>query len=80
MRANLKNLRVIKNNLTQSEIAALIGVSRATYSFVERGERSGTNEFWAKIQQIFDVPDSEMWDLQKIDKEHGNAIRKKSSS
>ena len=53
--------------LKQSEIAKKIGVSRATYSFVERGERSGSFEFWSGLQKAFDVPDSEMWKLQKLE-------------
>ena len=52
--------------LTQDEMATRLGVSRATYSFIERGIRGGTNEFWSKLQREFDVPDSEMWKLQKV--------------
>lgn len=69
-RHNLYMFRCDKK-LTQAEIAAILGVSRATYSFIERGVRSGTNEFWATLQTTFNVPDAEMWKLQKIEeKEH----------
>ena len=66
MRKNLKKARVIRF-MTQKEVADLVGCNRVTYSMVERGERSGTHEFWKAIQNIFDVPDSEMFDLMKID-------------
>ncbi len=66
MRTRLKQFRV-GLHLTQAEFAAKIGVCRATYSFIERGIRSGTNEFWANIQRVFDVPDEEMYVLMKLD-------------
>lgn len=66
MRINLKVERV-KRNLSQKEVAELVGCNRVTYSMVERGERSGTHEFWKAIQNIFNVPDSKMYDLMKID-------------
>ena len=65
-RHNLYMFRCDKK-LTQAEIAAILGVSRATYSFIERGVRSGANEFWAALQTTFNVPDAEMWKLQKLD-------------
>ena len=60
-----------KHKLTQAEIAAEIGVSRLTYSYVEKGERSGNQAFWEAIQRIFNVPDEEMYSLQKIEQEMG---------
>lgn len=68
MRTNLKVFR-IAHKLKQAEFAVKIGVSRATYSLVERGMRSGTGEFWAAIQREFNVPDSEMYSLMKLDEE-----------
>lgn len=68
MRINLKVERV-KRNLSQKEVAVLVGCNRVTYSMVERGERSGTHDFWKAIQSIFNVPDSEMFDLMKVDEE-----------
>lgn len=64
-RHNLYLFRCDKK-LTQEEVAKKIGVCRATYAMVERGERSGSGEFWHRIQTEFDVPDSEMWKLQKL--------------
>lgn len=66
MRTALKQFR-IGVHLTQSEFAETTGVSRATYSYIERGERSGTAEFWTNLQNAFNVPDEKMWNLQKLD-------------
>lgn len=67
MRINLKLLRV-KQGLTQDEMAEKIGVSRLTYNQIERGERGGSVErFWDRVQEIFDIPDSEMYELMKKD-------------
>lgn len=63
-RHNLYLFRCDKK-LTQEEMAAILGVSRATYSFVERGVRSGSSEFWTKFQKEFDIPDTDMWKYQK---------------
>lgn len=67
MRLNLKVFRVSKN-MTQGEFADRVGVDRATYSNIELGKRSGKTEFWNNLQKEFDVPDSEMYGLMKIDK------------
>lgn len=65
-RTNLKIFRTA-HKLRQTDIAVDLGISRATYSFIERGLRSGTTEFWNRLQQKYNVPDAEMWALQKID-------------
>lgn len=66
MRTALKQFR-IGEHLTQAEFADRLEVSRATYSFIERGERNGNAEFWAKLQKSFDVADEQMYKLMKID-------------
>lgn len=68
MRTELKKLRV-GLHLTQAEFAKACGVSRATYAFIERGERSGNAEFWAAVQRVGEVSDANMYKLQKLDKE-----------
>lgn len=55
--------------LSQSEIAEIIGCSRATYSAIETGARNGTKKFWRKLQKAFNIPDAEMWGLMKVDGE-----------
>lgn len=64
----LKTLRKGRK-LTQQELSEKLGLSRATYSFVETGQRGGTHEFWQAIQDVFNVPDEDMYALQKLDKE-----------
>lgn len=66
MRTNLKVFR-IAHKLRQTDIAYELGVCRSTYSFIERGIRSGDAEFWNRLQQTYNVPDAEMWALQKLD-------------
>ena len=67
-RTNLKVFRTA-HKLRQTDIAYDLGVSRATYSYIERGLRSGTAEFWSKLQSTYNVPDEQMYSLQKLDKE-----------
>lgn len=65
-RTNLKVFRTA-HKLRQTDIAYELGVSRATYSFIERGLRGGTAEFWRNLQRTYNIPDAEMWLLQKLD-------------
>ena len=64
MRTNLKIFR-IKQHLTQKEMSAKIGCSRACYAGVENGDREGRQAFWNDFQRAFDIPDAEMWALKK---------------
>lgn len=64
MRINLKVFR-IKQHMTQKEISARLGYSRATYAAIENGVRNGRYYFWADLQAAFDVTDAEMWELMK---------------
>lgn len=66
MRLNLKVFR-IKKQLSQGEISAKLGCTRATYAAIEAGARSGKQEFWKKLQEEFRVPDSEMWKMMRND-------------
>lgn len=67
-RTNLKIFRV-KNKMSQGEMAKKIGVSRACYSAIESGKRTGKRSFWISFQNAFNVPDSELWGLMKTDEE-----------
>lgn len=58
-----------KHKLTQAEFAAKCGVSCRGYQNIEWGKRSGSAEFWAAVQTIFNVPDSEMYSLMKVEKQ-----------
>ena len=66
MRTNLKLFRV-KRMLSQDEIAAKIGCTRATYSSIESGKRDGRLAFWNDLQKAFNIADSDMWALMRID-------------
>ena len=70
MRTALKLFR-IGLHLTQAEMAEKMGVDRTLYGYVERGVRDGSISFWNRLQKTFDIPDEEMWKLQKKDKERG---------
>lgn len=62
MRLNLKLFRV-KENLTLREMAEKIGCKTSTYAAIEKGIRNGKQDFWLKLQQAFEVPDTEIWTL-----------------
>lgn len=66
LRTNLKVFR-IQHVLSQEEIAAKIGCSRATYSAIENGTRAGRQMFWNSLQNAFDIPDADMFGLMKND-------------
>lgn len=56
MRFNLMKFRKIKD-LTQEEMATLLGISRPHYSDIENGKVSPSIDFAYKIQEVFDVDD-----------------------
>lgn len=66
IRTNLKVFR-IKQQLSQTDIAAKIGCSRATYSAIENGARNGRTYFWNELQRAFDLQGAEVWELMQID-------------
>lgn len=68
MRTNLKVFR-IRRKLSQAEIAEKIGCRRSTYTAIENGQRNGRLSFWTALQAAFDVPDTEIGGLMKIDEE-----------
>lgn len=64
MRTNLKLLR-IRHNLSQEDMAKLIGCSRATYSAIELGQRDGSLGFWKALKNRFDISSADMWDIME---------------
>lgn len=68
MRTNLKMFRV-KVGLSQEDMSKRIGCSRATYSAIERGARTGNLSFWNKLSMAFALPSNEMHELFKTDDE-----------
>lgn len=53
--------------LTMGQMAKRLGCSRTTYSNIERGLRDGEQKVWEALQREFNIPDSEMWKLQKLE-------------
>lgn len=65
-RKNLKIFRV-RHDLTQSDIANRIDYDRQGYSAVENGKRNPSIDFFMNLQNAFDIPDEEMWELTKLE-------------
>lgn len=51
--------------LSQIETAKKLGIPVNLYSAIERGESNGKTAVWERIQNLFNVPDEEMWELIK---------------
>lgn len=68
MYKSLKEIRVLKGDLSQNEVASMLGVSVCAYSLIESGKRTGSVKTWAKIQSIFKLTDEETWKLIKSNK------------
>ena len=63
-RIKLKQFRIGKG-LTQKEMADRLGRSRSSYIAIENGQRNAHHCFWNRLQREFNIPDSEMYSLQK---------------
>lgn len=61
-RLQLKAFRASKG-LSQEEMAKRLGITRSRYSGIEAGRRNGSQEFWFKFQQAFEIEGEEMWNL-----------------
>ena len=66
MRKNLKLFRV-EQDLTQTDMAAIMGCSVSLYSMVECGKRLGTQSFWSRMEDVFNLSENEIERL-RIDK------------
>lgn len=66
MKKNLKlYARRAAKGLSQVEAAKKLDMPINVYTRIEHGETSGKIENWCKIQELYEVPDEEMWDLIK---------------
>lgn len=63
-RRNLKVLRV-KHGLTQKQMAEKLGISLFSYGRIESGNRKCSIDFLTKLQQAFNIPDSDIWEYTK---------------
>ena len=52
-------------DLSQKQMAEKLNYSFSHYSLIERGLKDGSQDFWNKLQQTFDIPDADMWSLIK---------------
>ena len=52
-------------NMSQDRLSQLTGFTRQYISRVENGESEGKREFWLAVQQVFNIPDDQMWKLYK---------------
>ena len=66
MKNRLKIERAIKN-LTQEELAKLIGVSRQTINSIETGRYIPSTVLALKISKVFGKPVNEIFELEKSD-------------
>ena len=66
MRNTLKIERAIKN-LTQDDLAKLIGVSRQTINSIETGRYVPSTVLALKISQVFEKPVNEIFELDDSD-------------
>jgi len=62
----LKIERAIKN-LTQDDLAKLIGVSRQTINSIEKGRYVPSTVLALKISEIFEKPVNEIFELEDSD-------------
>ena len=53
----------LQHGLTQEQMAQKVGLTRANYSMIECGARHGSFEFWKRLQDAFNISDSDMWGL-----------------
>lgn len=64
MRKELRRFRTNKF-ITQQEMADKLGVSVSTYNLIENGKRRGSQDFWLKLQNVYNLEDDQVWKLQK---------------
>jgi putative transcriptional regulator len=58
-------LKRVEKDLTQEQLAKLIGLSRVSYVHIENGEQNPSYETWGKIQAVLEIKDEEMWGVVK---------------
>lgn len=56
----------VENNLTQSDMAKLLGVTSQYISFIERGRSNGSYTFWETFKRVFKIADSEIESFKEL--------------
>ena len=73
---NLHKLRT-SYNLSSAKLGKKLGYSKEYIWKIERGECIGTVYFWETVQTFFNIPDADMWTLQRGHL-HGKGLKKRS--
>lgn len=61
---DLREVRYKNGDLSQTEMAARIGISVATYGKIEAGKVSGSVRTWERIQELFGLTDGDVWRMR----------------
>lgn len=64
---NVRKLRFLKDEMTQKDLAAKVGVSRQTIVAIEKGQYSPTLELCFKLALVFEIPVDEVFFVESID-------------
>lgn len=67
------NLRS-NNNLSQEQMALMLGVNRNLIWSIETGRTYGKMNFWIELQRCFHISDEDMWKLM-TGGDYGKTIR-----
>lgn len=62
---NVRKLRFLNNEMTQKDLAKLVGVSRQTIIAIEKGQYSPTLELCFKLSIAFNTPIDEIFYIEK---------------
>lgn len=68
LRNRIRELRA-RHHLTQSELARLIGVTRQTIGFMEKGDYAPSVVLALKIAKVFQIPVEEIFWLELTEDE-----------
>lgn len=64
-----KNLQLFvlrkERNWNQADVAEKLGIPTNLYADIEKGKTASKPKTWAKIQELYNIPDSDMWGLIK---------------
>jgi DNA-binding XRE family transcriptional regulator len=63
MRLELKVFR-FKQGLSQADLAHVTGVSVSTYNLIENGKRRGSEDFWLRLKNEFNLTGEDIFNMQ----------------
>ena len=69
LKNNIRKYRFLKNEMTQQELADLIGVTRMTIYSIEKGKYVPSTVLALKISAVFGQPVEEIFYLSEYDME-----------